>query len=151
MDIIYSVVRNGDPGDTEKPRNTRFDKTVSLKFPVSDLENAKFKRHYLLNKDSLNASSITNYLTMIFRYALKHHELINQNIVYKSSKIYKTIKINQVEKNMLSGAYGLTITWCSNSDRKTIHRMMISMLNYLDRGGQINVDEVQPIRPVKHL
>lgn len=146
---IYPIVSKSDV-KFSKPKSvskTRFDKTSTIKFPVSEAENAYFRYFWKVYKEQISAGSITVFLTMLFRFGLRHQEVINHSIDYKDTKIYKTLKPNQLEKEMISGVYGLTIEWQLSSDRKTVHRIMLSVLQYLIDGGSLNYEEIQQFRP----
>jgi hypothetical protein len=129
-------------------RETRFDKTEAMKFPVTPEENAQFRQLWLVYKPHIKgATSITVFLTMLLRYGLRHPEIMDHDIPYENSHILKTVNPNQAEKELICGINGLTIEWQLTSNRKTLHRIMISVLRYLKRGGMLNHEEVQQIRP----
>lgn len=129
-------------------RQTRFDKTYPRKFPVSEEQNKLLRRLYILHRGNLESTSITNFLTMLLRYGIKHREVINHQIEYENTNIYKTVKPNKVEKEIISGPQGLAIDW-NVSERKAIHLIIISVAYFLDNGGIINHEEVQRTRPIK--
>jgi hypothetical protein len=128
-------------------RKTRFDKTESMKFPVTPGENAQFRHLWLVYRPHFKVNSITVFLTQLLRYGLRHPEIIKHDIEYSNSSILKTVNPNQCEKDMICGINGLTIQWQLTSNRKTLHRIMISVLHYLRNGGTLNYEEVQQIRP----
>lgn len=156
-EIIFPVIHQPDkrkhvaaPSNSRPglvPRETRFDKTVTMKFPVTEEENAQLRNLWLVYREPLKASSITVFLTMLLRFGLRHPDLIRSDIPYQNTKIHKTVKPNQIEKERISGVNGLTVQWQLPSDRKTVHRIIFSVLFYLRRGGTLRHEEVQPIRP----
>lgn len=131
-----------------KHNKTRFDKTSPRKFPVSELENKELRRLYLFLKDELKASSLTDFLTMILRFGLRHPELLKSNFHYENTGIYKTVKPNQIEKELLSGRSGFAIEW-GMSERRALYQIIFSVLRYVKQGGKLEIEEVQPFRPLK--
>jgi hypothetical protein len=129
-------------------RKTRFDKTTSMKFPVSENENKEFRRLYSFLKEDLRAASITEFLTMILRFGLRHPELLKNHFNYANTGSYKTVKPNQIEKKLIAGGSGFAIEW-GVSERRALHNIMFSVLDYVKRGGRIKIEEVQPIRPIE--
>lgn len=140
-----------------KAYKTRKDKTTPLKFPVTEEQEASFRMFWLLYKDDWNDIwkqdnrtgndlTITAFLTMVYRFGIRHPELIIHDLPYQDTKIHKTVKLNQIEKDKLCGINGLTVQWKLRSNRKSLHRVMISILHYLQNGGLLIYEEVQPIR-----
>jgi hypothetical protein len=136
---------NVRPRNSVSDRKTRFDKTAPMKFPVTDDENRKFRRLYQSLKDELKAESITQFLTMIVRFGLRHPEMLRKPSIYKNTETHKTVKPNQIEKELLTD---LSIEW-NISERKTLHGVVFSVLGYIEKGGDLSRAKVQPFRPVK--
>jgi hypothetical protein len=126
-------------------RKTRFDKAAPMKFPVTDDENRQFRRLYQSLKDELKAESITQFFTMLVRFGLRHPEMLRKSSTYKNRETHKTVKPNQIEKELLTD---LSIEW-NVSERKTLHGVVFSVLGYIEKGGHITREKVQPFRPVK--
>jgi hypothetical protein len=145
-----STVLDSSSDQTKSARKTRYDKKTTLKFPVTDDENAQFRSLFKAYQQHIGPDlTMTSFLTMVFRYGLRHPNIINHGLVYKDTKIHKTLKPNQIEKELVSGKKGLTVMWKMRSDRKTTHRLMISMLHYLLNGGTLSNEGVQPFKPFK--
>ncbi|QVY63968.1 hypothetical protein [Cytobacillus gottheilii] len=126
-------------------RKTRFDKTDPRKFPVSEQENILLKRMFKMRKDQLQAKSITEFITMLLRFGLRHPELINDSLAYKDTGIYKTIKPNQLEKTETEE---LAIR-LNMSERKVFYSIVFSVVLYMQKGGSLNNEEIQPFKPIK--
>lgn len=133
------------PKPSSGDRKTRFDKTAPMKFPVTDDENRQFRRLYRRFKDELHAASITEFFTMIVRFGLRHPEMLSFSDSYKDTGTHKTVKPNQIEKELL---VDLSIEW-NVSERKTLHGVMFSVLRYIEKGGHLTHEKVQPFRPSK--
>ncbi|MDX8367159.1 hypothetical protein [Cytobacillus sp. IB215665] len=130
---------------TSTQRRTRFDKVAVMKFPVTEEQHVQLRRQYQFLKNRIDAGSITEFLTKLLRFGLKHPELIRRSIPYKNTGTYKTVKPNQIEKDMITD---LSIEW-GLSERQALQRVMVSVIGYLQRGGQIKNEEIQPYRPSK--
>lgn len=126
-------------------RKTRFDKAASMKFPVTEDENRQFRWIYQSLKTELQAESITHFFTMLVRFGLRHPELLGPSPTYKNTDTHKTVKPNQIEKELLTH---LSIEW-NLSERKTLHGVVFSVLRYIEKGGQLASEKIQPFRPSK--
>ncbi|MDT9027473.1 hypothetical protein [Rossellomorea yichunensis] len=135
-----SVARSGD-----HKRKTRFDKSAPMKFPVTDDENRQFRRLYQSLKNELSAESITQFFTMLVRFGLRHPEMLGKSSTYRNTETHKTVKPNQVEKELLTN---LSIEW-NVSERKALHGVVFSVLSYIEKGGHVTREKVQPFRPNK--
>ncbi|MFP3471459.1 hypothetical protein R0J90_15570, partial [Micrococcus sp. SIMBA_144] len=78
-------------------------------------------------------------------FGLRHPEILGPSDSYQNTDIKKTVKPNQIEKEMIED---LAIAW-NSSERKALHGVIFSVLNYLDQGGELNIEKVQPFRPDK--
>lgn len=133
------------PKHSSDERKTRFDKAAPMKFPVTDDENRQFRRLYQSLKNELQADSITQFFTMIVRFGLRHPEMLQISSTYKNTDTHKTVKPNQIEKELLNS---LSIEW-NVSERKTLHGVVFSVLRYIKKGGHLTVEKIQPFRPSK--
>lgn len=127
-------------------RQTRFDKLSPRKFPVTKEEERMLRTLYLLYKVELKANSITEFLTMMLRFGLRHPDILKNDFDYSDTKIYKTVKPNQVELEKVSGLNGWKIDW-GVSERKALYHIIFSVYQYVQNGGRLGYEEVQPIRP----
>lgn len=127
-------------------RKTRFDKISPRKFPVTKEEERMLRTLYLLHKVDLKANSITEFLTMMLRFGLRNPDILKHDFEYKDTKIYKTVKPNQVELEQVSGLNGWMIIW-GVSERKALHHIVFSVYQYVQGGGRLRYEEVQPIKP----
>jgi hypothetical protein len=141
------AVQNPKTNPPRKEQKTRFDKCHPMKFPISQEEERELRRLYKRYKATYQADSITVFTTMLLRFGLRNMQLVeDQN--YKDTGIYKTVKPNQIEYNKIGGETGYAITW-NLSERRALHRIVISVLKYMESGGDIGYAEVQPIRPAR--
>lgn len=127
-------------------RQTRFDKLSPRKFPVTKEEERMLRTLYLLHKVELKANSITEFLTMMIRFGLRHPDILKHDFEYTDTKLYKTVKPNQVELEKVSGIKGWMIDW-GVSERKALHHIVFSVCQYIQGGGRLGYEEVQPIKP----
>lgn len=133
---------------TPKDRKTRIDKKHPRKFAVTYEQNRVLTNMFLANKARWRTESITEFLTMILRIALRRPELITKEIPYvTNAPFFKTVKPNTYEKELLSGIDGLSITLALFNERATIHRCIFNIIEYLQRGGSIQYEEIQPLKP----
>jgi hypothetical protein len=131
--------------DTGGDRKTRFDKTAAMKFPVTEDEHRQLRWIYQTLKTELQAESITHFFTMLVRFGLRHPDLLGAPSTYRNTNTHKTVKPNQIEKEMLTR---LSIQW-NLSERKTLHGVVFSVLRYIEKGGHLTHEKVQPFRPFK--
>ncbi|QHE63948.1 hypothetical protein FHE72_23440 (plasmid) [Rossellomorea vietnamensis] len=127
-------------------RKTRFDKTAPMKFPVTEEENIKLRRlfqSFNRNDKGIRSASITELFVMLVRFGLRHQEMLRPADEYQNTVIKKTVKPNQLEKRMIED---LAIEW-NVSERRALHGIVFSVINYLDRGGSLVYEKVQPFRP----
>ncbi|WP_121614130.1 hypothetical protein [Mesobacillus foraminis] len=150
---LYFDEEKTNPINTPKPelknndsdRRTRFDKAAPMKFPVTEDEHRQLRWTYQKLKKELQAESITHFFTMLLRFGLRHPDLLGPPPTYRNTETHKTVKPNQIEKEMLTR---LSIQW-NLSERKTLHGVIFSVLNYIEKGGRLFHEEVQPFRPSK--
>jgi len=127
-------------------RQTRFDKLSPRKFPVTKEEERMLRTLFLLHKAELKATSITEFLTMMLRFGLRNPNILKNDFDYSDTKVYKTVKPNQVELEEISGINGWKIIW-GISERKALFHIIFSVYQYVQNGGKLRYEEVQPIRP----
>jgi hypothetical protein len=137
--------KNSVAHPVDKKRKPRFDKVSSMKFPVTEGENRQFRRLYRDLKEQLKAETITEFFTMMVRFGLRHPEMLSFSDSYKDTGTHKTVKPNQIEKEKL---VDLSIDW-NVSERKALHGVMFSVLRYIEKGGDLTREKVQPFRPSK--
>lgn len=126
-------------------RSTRFDKTSPIKYPVTESESKLLRRLFIHYREKVGAGSITEFMTMMVRYGLRNRGVVREFDEYKDTGTYKTVKPNQLEKQLI---VDLAIDW-DVSERKTIRNIVLSVVEYLHKGGSLIHEEVQPIRPSK--
>ena len=126
-------------------RSTRFDKTSPIKYPVTESESKLLRRLFIQYGGKVGAGSITEFMTMLVRYGLRNRGVVREFDQYKDTGNYKTVKPNQLEKQLI---VDLAIDW-DVSERKTIRNIVLSVVEYLHKGGSLIYEEVQPIRPSK--
>jgi hypothetical protein len=129
-------------------RKTRFDKTSPMKFPVTEEENIKLRRlfqSFNRNDKGVRPESITELFAMIVRFGLRHQEMLRPADQYQNTEIKKTMKPNQLEKQMIED---LAIEW-NVSERRALHGIVFSVVSYLDKGGRLDHEKVQPFRPIE--
>lgn len=127
-------------------RKTRFDKTSPMKFPVTEEENIKLRRlfqSFSRNDKGIRPASITELFIMMVRFGLRHPEMLQPASEYQNTEIKKTVKPNQLEKQMIED---LAIDW-NVSERRALHGIVFSVLGFLDKGGSLGNEKVQPFRP----
>jgi hypothetical protein len=135
-----------------KERKIRYDKTTTMKFPLTESENALLTHYWLIYKKHWQERfkeelSITMFNTMLLRFAFKNPRFIKHDIEYKNTKLLKTVKLNQLEKEKIAGSHGLRVHWQLTSERKALHRIMLSMLYYLQNGGVLSYEDTKPSKP----
>ncbi|NMH67306.1 hypothetical protein HF072_00615 [Bacillus sp. RO3] len=127
-------------------RKVRFDKTSPMKFPVTEEENAKLRRlfkSFMRNDKGVRPASITELFIMLVRFGLRHPEMLQLAEEYQNTDTKKTVKPNQLEKRMIED---LAIEW-NVSERRALHGIIFSVISYLDKGGSLVYEKVQPFRP----
>ncbi|MHA7139840.1 hypothetical protein ACRTEV_21650 [Rossellomorea arthrocnemi] len=127
-------------------RKIRFDKASPMKFPVTEEENVKLRRlfkSFMRNDKGVRPASITELFIMLVRFGLRHQEMLRPADEYQNTAIKKTVKPNQLEKRMIED---LAIEW-NVSERRALHGIVFSVINYLDKGGSLVYEKVQPFRP----
>lgn len=131
-----------------KERKIRFDKLHPRKFAVTYEQNRVLTNLFLANKQKWKAKSITEFLTMLLRIGLRRPDLVNKDILYVTkTPFYKTVKPNTYEKEILSGIDGLSIKFALFNERATIHRCILNIVDYIQRGGIVRYEEIQPLKP----
>ena len=140
---------NGERNPTARPssnRKVRFDKASPMKFPVTEEENMKLRylfKSYMRNDKGVRPASITELFIMLVRFGLRHPEMLIPSNEYQNTDIKKTVKPNQLEKRMIED---LAIEW-NVSERRALHGIVFSVISYLDKGGSLVYEKVQPFRP----
>ncbi|RHW36004.1 hypothetical protein D1B31_18115 [Neobacillus notoginsengisoli] len=122
-------------------RVTRKDKTHNIKFPVSDLTQMKLKslckqaaRIYRI--EGKQPLSQTKFNTLLLRYGLLNNDILTWNRPYQDSKVYMHTNLLETEYAEIGGPHGLTVRK-NISDRKVVYHIMNSVLNWLERGGNL--------------
>jgi len=123
-------------------RQIRSDKQHDIKFPVNEYLYIKLKD---LNKQlneqlkQKRKKEITQTVvnTKLLRFGLKNDWVINWDIHYKDSKRYMHTNLLETEYEKIGGRYGYSMTKMM-SDRKVVTIIILSVLNYLESGGDIN-------------
>lgn len=138
---------NPAPPKPKKPQQTRFDKTHGMKFPVTEEQDRLLRMFWKRYKEAYQATSITVFVTMMLRYGLNHPHLV-QAQPYNDTGTYKTAKPNQVEYDLIGGENGVAIKW-GVSERKALHRIIISVLRYMETGGRLDHASLQQFKPFK--
>ncbi|MFC5449075.1 hypothetical protein ACFPOG_12450 [Paenibacillus aestuarii] len=128
-------------------RSPRWDKCHGMKLPVTEEQDRLLRMFWKRYKETYEATSITVFITMMLRFGLRHPQLVKEQ-VYTDTGIYKTVKPNQIEYEKIGGEHGVAIEW-TVSERKALHRIIISVLKFLEAGGRLDHASVQPIRPSK--
>lgn len=126
-----------------KPHQQRWDKTHGMKFPINEEQERQLR--ILYKRHLYQAKSITVFVTMMLRYGLRNPSVIREQD-YKDTGIYKTAKPNQIEYSLIGGERGYAIEW-GLSERKALHRIVISVLSYMEAGGRIDHESIQPLKP----
>jgi hypothetical protein len=126
---------------TDQIRAVRNDKTHNIKFPVTPIVQLKLKSHCKqaarlyrgLTKESL---SQTKFNTFLLRYGLKNDYIQRWDHEYKDTKVYMHTNILETEYEEIGGPHGLSVRK-GLSDRKVVYQVMLSVLNWLEGGGEI--------------
>lgn len=134
------------PPIVKADRKKRFDEKHPRKFPVTKEDERVLKNLYLSKREEWEVDSLTEFLTMMLRFGLRKPPHLLYEVDYKDTGIYKTVKPNRIEKELLSGINGLSIEW-GISERQAIHRIVMNVLTYIQQGGEINHEKLQQIKP----
>ncbi|MDQ0255506.1 hypothetical protein J2S74_002888 [Evansella vedderi] len=129
-------------------RKTRWDKTKDIKIPLTEQQRMDLRKHFKRYQMLNRTTSQTVFNTQLFRFALRNIDsgIVKWDLPYKDTKRYAHIKPNMVESNLVGGINGYAIEK-GLSERQTVHRMVISVLEFLNKGGELEDEEVQPITP----
>ena len=130
-----------------RQRKTRFDKTHDIKIPLSDYEKQKLMSFFKEYHAKGMTSSLTVFNTQLLRFMLRNSDLIVWDLPYKDTKRYVHVKPNQIEYNLIGGANGYSIQKGIFSERRCTYLIIASGLRYLERGGVLSEEQIQPIRP----
>ncbi|MFS8189528.1 hypothetical protein ACMG4J_22730 [Rossellomorea marisflavi] len=135
------------PTSSGADRKTRYDKKAVMRFPVTEEQHKQLRTAFAKAKREPGPSpeSITEFLIMVVRFGLRHPEMLSLVDPYENGVNKKTVKPNQVEKSMIEE---LAIDW-NVSERRAVHGIVLSVLNYLSKGGVLRDEKVQPFRPSK--
>jgi hypothetical protein len=125
-----------------KPRKIRSDKTHTIKFPVNEIERMKLRSlckqvKLKLKEQGKPTIEQTKLNTLLLKYALDNQHLITFDLPYKDSKNYMhtNILLTQYERE-IGGPHGLNVRK-GMSDRKIVYMSVMSILNWLERDGDI--------------
>lgn len=115
-------------------RKTRNDKKHAVRIPVYGEVHFKFRHSYKLFKYHFPNMDITqtDYNTLLFRYALKHREIINWDMPYKGSEVYMTLKPLETEYEAIGGLNGLALVK-GISERRAAYMATVSALLYIEK------------------
>jgi hypothetical protein len=126
--------------NTKTKRSVRSDKGHSVKFPVSLQQQIEFKSSLWRFKYYFPDVRIqqTKYNTLLLWYALDHLHIVDWDLEYiGNSKHHMTTKLPEYRFSEIGGLHGLSIEK-GLSDRKTVYKMTISALQYIEKGGYYN-------------
>lgn len=135
---------------TLKKRKTRSDKGHHVKFPVSIDQLISFKTSLERFKFHYPHIEImqTKYNTLLLSYALDNIKIVDWDLEYiGTSDYHMTTKLPEHRYQEIGGVHGLAINR-GLSARKTVYKMTISSLNYIEKGGYYG-EIFQQIRPIK--
>jgi len=127
---------------SEKVRSTRSDKTHNVKFPVSSTVQMKLKSYckqakrirLMVGKEDITQ---TKFNSLLLQFGLAHKELINWNDEYKDTKTYMHTNLLEMEyEREIGGPHGLAIQK-NISERKVVFHIILSVLRWLEGGGDL--------------
>lgn len=122
---------------TKKVRATRSDKKHSIKFPVSSVNQMKLKSLVRQAKRIRGDITQTVLNTLLLKYGLAHRDLLRWDFEYQDTKVYMhTNLLEMVYEREIGGPHGLTIQK-NLTDRKVVYHIILSVLQWLERGGSI--------------
>jgi hypothetical protein len=127
---------------SSKPRKIRSDKTHTIKFPVNEIERMKLRSlckqvKLMLEEQGKPTIEQTKFNTLLLQYALDNQHLISFDLPYKDSKNYMHTSILRTQyEREIGGPHGLNVRK-GMSDRKIAYMGVISILNWLERDGDI--------------
>lgn len=127
---------------TKKARKTRIDKTHKLKFPVTTIEKMKLqslcKQVQRAQKNKgLDPIQQTKLNTLLLQYGLNNQHILIWDWPYQDSKQYMhTNLIENLFEREIGGPFGLAIQK-GLSERKTVYMIIMSVLKWLEGGGNI--------------
>lgn len=128
--------------DSIRRRQIRSDKCRDIKFPVSKLEQIRFKSackqadfFYKKIHGYDQKLTQTHFNTLLLKYALRNQHEVGWERPYKDSKVYMHTKPTEKEYELIGGPHGLS-TRKAISDRKLIYCLVISVLEYLEHKGE---------------
>lgn len=129
---------------------TRWDKTHSMKFPVTMKQEMEIRKLWKRHKSTLEVIhdrdiSLTKFNTMLLRFGLRNKDIVREHL-YENTGTYKTVKPNQVEYELIGGIEGMAIN-LGVSERRALTYIMLSVLEYMSSGGQLNYESLEPIKP----
>jgi len=128
-----------------KVRQIRADKTHKLKFPVTNIERMKLQSLCKQVQRSLKSKGAepiqqTKLNTLLLHYGLNNPAILEWDWPYKDSKHYMhTNLLETVFEREIGGPYGLAIRK-GLSERKTAYMVIMSVLKWLEGGG--NIEEI---------
>ncbi|QCJ45513.1 hypothetical protein FAY30_26610 (plasmid) [Bacillus sp. S3] len=127
---------------SDKIRATRSDKTHNIKFPVTPILQMKLKSYLRQAKrmyqiEGKEDITQTKFNTLLLRYGLAHKKILIWNHEYQDTKVYMHTNILEIEyEKEIGGPHGLTIQK-NLSDRKVVFHIILSVLRWLEGGGDI--------------
>jgi hypothetical protein len=125
------------PSPSHTTRKIRADKKKNIKFPVSLVNQMKLKSLVRQAKRIRGDITQTELNTLLLKYGLAHKELLRWDFKYQDSKVYMHTNLLEMEyEREIGGPHGLTIQK-NLSDRKVVYYIILSVLQWLERGGSI--------------
>lgn len=126
----------------KKARKTRIDKTHKLKFPVTNIEKMKLQSLCKQVQRTLKARGFepiqqTKLNTLLLQYGISNQTIISWDWPYQDSKQYMHTNLIELDfEREIGGPYGLAIQK-GLSERKTVYMVIMSVLKWLEGGGNI--------------
>lgn len=134
----------------KKKRAPRSDRGHQVKFPVTLEQQILFKsslQRFKFHYPDIEMKQ-TKYNTLLLSYALDHLHVVDWDMDYiGTSEHHMTTKLPEYRFLEIGGIHGLSIQK-GLSNRKTVYKMTISTLNYIEKGGYYG-EILQQIRAVK--
>lgn len=136
------LIKDTNEGEYKKIRKTRIDKTHKLKFPVTNVEKMKLQSLCKQVQRTLKARGVepiqqTKLNTLLLQFGLKNQTIITWDWPYQDSKQYMHTNLKEIDfEREIGGPHGLAIRK-GLSERKTAYMIIMSVLKWLEGGGNI--------------
>ncbi|TYS60718.1 hypothetical protein FZD47_21150 [Bacillus infantis] len=126
---------------SQPARAVRKDKTHNIKFPLTSVQQMKLRSYCkqaarIYKNKRIEPLSQTKFNNALLRFGLKNEELIHWDMPYRDSKIYMHSNITEIEYQDIGGPFGLSVRK-NLSDRKTVYFIILSVLGWLESGGDL--------------